>query len=150
MALASSAKAEELEQYKHIANLIKGLDSLVSTQNPGVAVKGPLMTIDGFSLAAADQGFPALSASFAITTYLVPPQQGHPPPNRPGEQGCRSQGEQLNVRVGTCRPDLFDDGRKGNAIGAQFIGIDINLVLLDESPDGRDFGNTWNGFELIT
>src|SRR5205807_3692076 len=47
------------------------------------------------------------------------------------------------------RPDFFNDGRKRDAIGAQFIGIDIDLVLLDESPDGRDFGNTWNGFELI-
>ena len=59
-----------------IANLMKGLDSLVKTQSSQVAVKGPLMTIDGFSLSAADSGFPALNASFAVTTYLVPPQQG--------------------------------------------------------------------------
>lgn len=60
----------------HIANLMKGLDSLVKTQSSRVAVKGPLMTIDGFSLSGGDNGFATLNASFAVTTYLVPPQQG--------------------------------------------------------------------------
>src|SRR5260370_5219738 len=46
-------------------------------------------------------------------------------------------------------PDFFDDGRKGNSVGAQFVGINIDLVLFDESADGRDFGNARNGFELI-
>src|SRR5204863_223394 len=45
--------------------------------------------------------------------------------------------------------NLFNDGGKRDAIGAQFVGIDIHLVLLDESPDGRDFGNARNGFKLI-
>jgi hypothetical protein len=35
------------------------------------------MTIDGFSLAAAqNQGFPALEATFSVTTFLTPPSQG--------------------------------------------------------------------------
>jgi Tfp pilus assembly protein PilO len=60
-----------------IADFIKGLDSLVKTKNSGVAVDGRLVTINGFSLEAApDQGFPALQASFALTTYLTPPGAG--------------------------------------------------------------------------
>jgi AcrB/AcrD/AcrF family len=49
------------------------------------------------------------------------------------------------IRAGS---DHFDDGRKRNAVSAKFVGIDINLVLLDES-DGRDFGNARNGFKLV-
>jgi hypothetical protein len=60
-----------------IADLIKGLDSLVETQNATVAVDGRLMTINGFSLAAdTNIGFPALEATFSVTTYLTPPTQG--------------------------------------------------------------------------
>lgn len=61
----------------HIADFIKGLDSLVKTENEKVAVNGRLFTIDGFSLAAApNAGFPQLEVSFAITTYLTPPGEG--------------------------------------------------------------------------
>ena len=61
----------------HIADFIKGLDSLVKTQNEQVAVDGRLLTIDGFALAAdSEKGFPDLDASFAITAYLTPPDLG--------------------------------------------------------------------------
>jgi Tfp pilus assembly protein PilO len=60
-----------------IADFIKGLDSLVKTKSTKVRVDGRLVTIDGFSLEAApDKGFPALQASFALTTYLTPPGEG--------------------------------------------------------------------------
>jgi Tfp pilus assembly protein PilO len=59
-----------------IADFIEGLDSLVKTKNEEVAVDGRLITVDGFSLAASDDGFPALTAKFAVTTYLTPPTQG--------------------------------------------------------------------------
>jgi Tfp pilus assembly protein PilO len=62
-----------------VADFIKGLDSLVKTEtkNGTVRVDGRLVTIDGFSLEAApDKGFPALQASFALTTYLTPPGEG--------------------------------------------------------------------------
>src|SRR5712691_7993567 len=39
--------------------------------------------------------------------------------------------------------------RKWNAVRAQLVGVEIDLVLLDESADGRDFRYTRNGFELI-
>jgi Tfp pilus assembly protein PilO len=61
----------------HIADFIKGLDSLVKTENSRVSVDGRLITIDGFSLAPDPVGgFPALQATFEVTTYLTPPSQG--------------------------------------------------------------------------
>jgi Tfp pilus assembly protein PilO len=60
-----------------IADFIKGLDELVKTTNEKVAVDGRLITIDSFSLSPDPNGrFPALEASFSVTTYLTPPDQG--------------------------------------------------------------------------
>ena len=60
-----------------IADFIKGIDSLVDTKQDRVSVDGRLVTIDGFSLEASPgKGFPALQASFALTTYLAPPGEG--------------------------------------------------------------------------
>jgi hypothetical protein len=59
-----------------IADFIKGLDSLVKTKNEKVAVTGRLLTIDGFTLTAADAGLPQLEATFGVTTYLTPPEEG--------------------------------------------------------------------------
>jgi Tfp pilus assembly protein PilO len=64
-------------KFFEIADFIKGLDSLVKTKNANVTVDGRLFTIDGFSLQAAqNSGFPALEATFSVTTYLTPPEQG--------------------------------------------------------------------------
>jgi Tfp pilus assembly protein PilO len=61
----------------HVADVIKGLDSLVHTHAAGVAVDGRLLTLDGFALNAdADSGFPNLDATFSVTSYQVPPDQG--------------------------------------------------------------------------
>ncbi len=60
-----------------IADFIRGLDSLVKTQNTRVSVDGRLLTVNGFSLAPdPNKGFPALQATFSVTTYLTPPGQG--------------------------------------------------------------------------
>jgi Tfp pilus assembly protein PilO len=60
----------------HIADFIHGLDALVKTENEKVDVYGRLITIDGFSLEAdPEAGFPALEATFHITTYLTPPSE---------------------------------------------------------------------------
>jgi Tfp pilus assembly protein PilO len=71
-----------------IANFIKGLDSLVKTNEDEVKVDGRLVTIDSFSL-EADQtrGFPALQASFTLTTYLTPPGEGIAGGASPSEPG---------------------------------------------------------------
>jgi Tfp pilus assembly protein PilO len=64
-------------QFFQIADFIKGIDSLVTTDDEGVVVDGRLVTIDGFSLEAdPNRGFPALKATFALTTYLTPPGEG--------------------------------------------------------------------------
>jgi Tfp pilus assembly protein PilO len=60
-----------------IADFIKGIDSLVDTNESEVAVDGRLVTLNGFALnAAGDGGFPRLNATFAVTTYVTPPNQG--------------------------------------------------------------------------
>ncbi|HEX3041540.1 MAG TPA: hypothetical protein VHP56_05570 [Solirubrobacterales bacterium] len=63
--------------FLHVADFIHGLDSLVKTNNAEVEVTGRLITINGFNLAEdPGKGFPNLSASFTVTTFLVPPEQG--------------------------------------------------------------------------
>lgn len=60
-----------------IADFIEGLDSLVKTGKEEITVDGRLVTVDGFTLtASASKGFPALEASFSLTTYLTPPSEG--------------------------------------------------------------------------
>lgn len=61
----------------HIADFIHGLDNLVKTTNARVSVDGRLMTVNAFALTADPAaGFPSLKATFSITTYLTPPEQG--------------------------------------------------------------------------
>lgn len=60
-----------------IADFIKGLDSMVETQNEKVTVDGRLLTVNGFSLQAAPKAeFPTLEANFSVTAYLTPPGEG--------------------------------------------------------------------------
>lgn len=60
-----------------IADFIAGLDSLVKTSDEKVTVDGRLVTIDSFLLEAdQERGFPALQATFTLTTYLTPPDLG--------------------------------------------------------------------------
>lgn len=60
-----------------IADFIKGLDSLVKTNNEKVGVDGRLITVNGFSLSEDPEAkFPALQATFSVTTYLTPPSEG--------------------------------------------------------------------------
>jgi Tfp pilus assembly protein PilO len=60
----------------HMADFVKGLDSMVKTRNEQVTVDGRLITIDGFNLKEAAAGFPRLEASVDITTYVTPPEVG--------------------------------------------------------------------------
>ncbi len=60
-----------------IANFIKGIDSLVHSSRRTIAVDGRLVTLDGFALNAdPEKEFPHLDASFSVTTYVTPPEQG--------------------------------------------------------------------------
>lgn len=60
----------------HVADFIHGLDNLVKTTNAKVSVDGRLLTVNSFSLAPSEEGFPQLAATFSVTTYLTPPEQG--------------------------------------------------------------------------
>lgn len=71
-----------------VADFIEGLDKLVKTKEDEVVVDGRLVTIDSFTLeAAGDRGFPALQASFSLTTYLTPPSEGVTGGATPGTPG---------------------------------------------------------------
>ncbi len=59
-----------------VADFIKRIDALVKTPREEVLVDGRLLTIDGFSLAPGPSGFPSLTATFAVTSYVTPPGQG--------------------------------------------------------------------------
>jgi Tfp pilus assembly protein PilO len=62
-----------------VADFIGGLDGLVTPRDGGTSVSpdGRLFTIDGFSLQPATSGSgPTLDASFLVTTYVTPEDQG--------------------------------------------------------------------------
>jgi Tfp pilus assembly protein PilO len=64
-------------KFFQVADFIHGVDSMVHTGKSEVGVDGRLVTLDGFSLTeASEEGSNELEASFAVTTYLVPPDQG--------------------------------------------------------------------------
>jgi Tfp pilus assembly protein PilO len=64
-------------EFFEVADFIEGLDSLVKTDAGQVVVNGRLFTINSFSLEPAQNApFPALQATFSITTYLTPPSEG--------------------------------------------------------------------------
>ncbi len=61
----------------HVADFISGIDSMVHTKGTHVAVDGRLLTLDGFALNGDPElGFPHLDATFAVTTYVTPSEQG--------------------------------------------------------------------------
>jgi len=61
-----------------IAKFIAKVDDLVESTNAKMTVDGRLLTINGFSLSAAESGSGGaeLQATFSVTTYLTPPGQG--------------------------------------------------------------------------
>lgn len=63
--------------FSQVADFIDGIDSLIHTGGQDVAVDGRLVTLNGFALNADPEvGFPHLTATFSVTTYLTPPSQG--------------------------------------------------------------------------
>jgi Tfp pilus assembly protein PilO len=64
-------------QFFDVADFIDGMDALVDMKRGQLAPDGRLLTIDGFALTAdPEAGFPKLQASFLITTYSTPSDQG--------------------------------------------------------------------------
>jgi Tfp pilus assembly protein PilO len=61
-----------------VADFIAGIDGLVTPQDDGTRVSsnGRLFTIDGFSLQGGGPGSSKLDATFLVTTYVTPADQG--------------------------------------------------------------------------
>jgi len=60
----------------HVADFISGIDSLVKTSGK-IGVDGRLVTLDGFALTENPAAkFPHLDATFSVTAYVTPPDQG--------------------------------------------------------------------------
>jgi len=73
--------------FLQIADFIDGVDSLVQGSGEKVAVEGRLVTLDGFALSEEqERGYPYLSATFSVTTYLTPPAQSAVPATVPTEE----------------------------------------------------------------
>ena len=60
-----------------IADFMASLDRMVQVGGKSLAVNGRLLTVDGFSLAPdPSKGFPTLTASLHVTTFVAPADQG--------------------------------------------------------------------------
>ena len=57
--------------------------------------------------------------------------------------------EDLSAHVAIGHADFVDDFIQGDAVGQQFVWIDVHLVLLYETAHGRDLGNPFDGFKSI-
>ena len=58
--------------YLKLQRLLKTVNGLADNARERIAVKGRLLTVDGFSLAAAPSGFPRLMATVSATAFVVP------------------------------------------------------------------------------
>lgn len=84
-----------------VADFIAGVDSLVGTKATSVGADGRLITIDGFSLTPRSPTDPKLDASFVVTTYVIPPEQGltagasptEPAPSTPAPANTEAESE---------------------------------------------------------
>jgi len=56
--------------------LLGAIDRLASATDGTIAVRGRLLTVDGFALTASRFGFPKVKALVSATAYVVPPSEG--------------------------------------------------------------------------
>lgn len=60
-----------------IADFLKGVDRMVKTRARKVEVDGRLLTVNGFTLERDEgEGFPNLAATFTVTSYVSPGDEG--------------------------------------------------------------------------
>ena len=59
-----------------LQDFLARLDRFTEIDGTKVTVRGRLLTVDGFSLAASSKGFPNMTASISATSYLLPAEQG--------------------------------------------------------------------------
>ena len=63
---------------------------------------------------------------------------------------CGRDLESFSAHVAVARLHLLDDITERNAVREQSIWIDVDLIFLYETADGRDFGNAFHRFECVT
>ena len=59
-----------------LQDLLARLDRFTRVRDERIDVRGRLLTVDGFSLAASPKGFPNMQASVRATAYLLPSGEG--------------------------------------------------------------------------
>ena len=59
-----------------LQDLLARLDRFTRVRDEKIDVRGRLLTVDGFSLAASPKGFPKMQASVRATAYLLPSGEG--------------------------------------------------------------------------
>jgi hypothetical protein len=59
-----------------LQRFLRSLDDLTTVKGKSISVKGRLLTIDGVALKAGPKGFPDVSATVAVTAYLLPSDEG--------------------------------------------------------------------------
>lgn len=58
--------------YLKLQRVLQAINGLAKRDGQKISVKGRLLTLDGFALAASPDGFPKLKATVSATAYLVP------------------------------------------------------------------------------
>lgn len=64
--------------YMPMQHMLGAIDRLADATDGAISVRGRLLTIDGFSLAAGPSGFPKLQAQVSATAYITPAAEGVP------------------------------------------------------------------------
>ena len=62
--------------YLEMQRFLKAIDGLAKRDGKRIRVRGRLLTVDGFSLAASRKGFPKLQALVGATAYIAPELDG--------------------------------------------------------------------------
>lgn len=62
--------------YLEMQRFLKALDGLAQRDGKRIKVRGRLLTVDGFSLAASRKGFPKIQALVGATAYIAPELDG--------------------------------------------------------------------------
>jgi hypothetical protein len=60
----------------NMQRFLRSIDALTTVQGKSISVKGRLLTVDGVDLKAGPKGFPDVSATVAVTAYLLPADEG--------------------------------------------------------------------------
>jgi hypothetical protein len=62
--------------FKNMQKFLRALNGLTTVNGKSISVKGRLLTVDGVGLKASAKGFPDIEATVAVTSYLLPADEG--------------------------------------------------------------------------